>query len=257
MSIDDFVRELRNYGFALNGPAIADGKWHPHDIVSDKRGSKNGRYILNEQDGRLWGTYGDWKTGTWINWKGVSDGRSSSPTLAAARTTRTVSATTDFLRMWNSAAPADPAHPYLIRKAVLPFGIRHSKGQLLIPVRRIDGTLVGLQRISANGKKRFYKGTKKQSAFHQIGEGRGTLLIAEGYATAASCYMATGICSIVAFDAGNLEHVGRVIRSAFPYARLVFAADDDDRGRQEALRASEIVRGSVLNPNDITTKGIT
>jgi putative DNA primase/helicase len=249
----DFATELRSAGFVLDGSVVADGEWHRPRIEGDRPGTLNGAYIISQREGTLRGTYGDWKTQEWISWNPSVDTHRVSKVmdtwLPASR--RSTQRTVDFGAIWNQAAPADPSHPYLIRKGVRPFGIRQTRGQLLIPVRRIDGVLTGIQRIAADGEKRFYKGTKKAGAFHVIGEWENTVLIAEGYATAATCHMLTGCCTVVAFDASNLSPVGRSLREAFPFARLIFMADDDEVGRREASRAKEISRGAVLNPNQL------
>ena len=47
------------------------------------------------------------------------------------------------------------------------------------------------------------------------------LLVAEGYATAASLHEATGYPVAVAFDAGNLAHVTKALRQQHRAALLV------------------------------------
>ena len=53
------------------------------------------------------------------------------------------------------------------------------------------------------------------------------LLLAEGYATAASLHEATGRPVVVAFDAGNLVHVAGELRALFPGVALLVCGDDD------------------------------
>ena len=50
---------------------------------------------------------------------------------------------------------------------------------------------------------------QKSGLWHMLGqpEGAAVVLVAEGYATAASLHEATGLPVAVAFDAGNLVHV--------------------------------------------------
>ena len=53
------------------------------------------------------------------------------------------------------------------------------------------------------------------------------LIICEGVATGLSLYECTGYPVAVAFDAGNLEPVAKVMRARMPNLRIVIAADDD------------------------------
>ena len=100
---------------------------------------------------------------------------------------------------------------------------------MVVPVRNIGGELVGLQFIDADGDKKFLTGTPKTGCFHLIGElaPRAPLIIAEGYATAASVHMATQYPAVVAFDAGNLLPVARAWRDAAPDQEIIIAADND------------------------------
>jgi len=103
------------------------------------------------------------------------------------------------------------------------------KGYMAVPLRDAAGRLWSLQSINGQGTKLFPRHGRKQGCFHLICEpaGAAVLAVAEGYATAASVHEATGWPVAVAFDAGNLLAVGRVLRERYPAARLVFAGDDD------------------------------
>jgi putative DNA primase/helicase len=83
---------------------------------------------------------------------------------------------------------------------------------LLIPLYDSDGTLHSLQFIDADGAKRFKTGGRKQGCYFSIGQPKDVLCLAEGYATAASISEATGHAVAVAFDAGNLLSVAKVLR---------------------------------------------
>lgn len=97
-------------------------------------------------------------------------------------------------KMWSNASDADDAHHCLRAKQVTAHGIRQ------------DGDrLHGLQFIGTDGVKRFLTGTAKRACFHFMGKPGDALVIAEGYATAASIHEATGHAVAVAFDAGNLR----------------------------------------------------
>lgn len=186
---------------------------------------------------------------------------------------RHAAAAADAVAQWEAASGAG-ASPYLVRKGVQAHGVRFAPGGwLLVPVRDAAGTLWNLQRIApekpANGapEKLFGKGGRKSGLFHLVGD-MGTapalLLVAEGYATAATLHEATGYPVAVAFDAGNLQHVARALRQAHPAALLVVCGDDDrdteaqtgtNPGRMKASAAAQAVRGLVVLPEGLPDGG--
>ncbi|MEX8518260.1 MAG: DUF927 domain-containing protein [Leptothrix sp. (in: b-proteobacteria)] len=62
---------------------------------------------------------------------------------------------------------------------------------------------------------------------HDTSASLAVLLLAEGYATAASVHEATGYAVAVCFDGGNLKHVAEHLRAQFPRAALLVCGDDD------------------------------
>jgi phage/plasmid primase-like uncharacterized protein len=166
---------------------------------------------------------------------------------------------------WEGLPEASPEHPYLKAKGVPPYGLRQNeRGELVIPVRDVDGKLWSLQRVSigadGTGRKVFEKDARKAGDFQLIdprgvfGQG-GVILIAEGYATAASLHQATGRPVVVAFDAGNLLAVATALRRAYPRRSLYLLGDDDrhqpperNAGRLKAEQAAREVGGHALFP---------
>jgi putative DNA primase/helicase len=251
MSASDFGQALLSFGMELRDPVLPEGRIRRAHMKGDKRASRNGWYVLNRRGDRLWGAFGDNKTGRQLRWSSYVEPIARGTWVSAARADACRSDIDDLRQLWETSSPANPAHPYLVRKGVGVHGIRHSRGALLIPVRKIDGTLTGLQRIYPDGTKRFAKGSRKKGAMHVLGSWNDPVLIAEGYATASSCFEATGYCTIVAFDAGNLDAVGKAIRNAHPNVRIYFIADDDPNGVGEraSAEAARNVNGSVVNPS--------
>ncbi|RZS47497.1 DUF927 domain-containing protein [Sphaerotilus mobilis] len=135
--------------------------------------------------------------------------------------------------------------PYLARKGVQAHGVRFMpNGTLLVPLCDAAGELHNLQRIAARRtanepEKRFLPSGRKSGLFHLIGWPDGqaddagvckapaVLLLAEGYATAASLYESTGKPVAVCFDAGNLKPCAVAFRGMFPAALLLVCGDDD------------------------------
>lgn len=126
---------------------------------------------------------------------------------------------------------------YLHRKAVGAHGVRFSpQGAMVIPMLDVSGGVHGLQIIRGKDRgtrleKEFWPaGLAKKGHFHQVGmpTGAAVLVVAEGYATAASVYEATGLPVAVAFDAGNLAPVAAALRKRYKTANILIAADADD-----------------------------
>ncbi|HEM7876478.1 TPA: DUF927 domain-containing protein [Burkholderia contaminans] len=159
--------------------------------------------------------------------------------------------------LWDEAVLAPADHPYLSRKGVAPHGLRLYRGSLcvggmscdgalVVPLRNADDALTSLEFLSPDGEKRFLPGGAKAGSFYLIGDDMRCIVIAEGYATAASA-AAAGFASAVAFDAGNMARVGRALRIRYPSATLVFAADNDakDDGSNPGVKAATDAAGAV------------
>jgi phage/plasmid primase-like uncharacterized protein len=159
-------------------------------------------------------------------------------------------------RSWGDASAALTDHPYITKKNVGSHGLRQSgDGRLIVPLCDENGALHSLQYISASGEKRYLPGGRKRGCFYMLGEidPGGEILIAEGYATAASLYEATGLTAAVACDCANLRPVGEALRKKYPTATLIFCADDDawtadNPGAAKAKDAAQAVGGKIALP---------
>ena len=185
----------------------------------------------------------------------AADKRRQREAEAAAYSHRADLAAQDAAGLWASASEAG-ASPYLVRKGVQAHGVRFlPDGTLLVPMRNAAGELHNVQRIApvrpADGgpEKRFLRDGRKSGLWHLIGatEGAPVLLLAEGYATAATLHEATGRPVAVAFDAGNLPHVAKALRELLPAVLLLVCGDDDadteartgrNPGRDKATQAA-------------------
>jgi putative DNA primase/helicase len=153
---------------------------------------------------------------------------------------------------------------YLARKRVAAHGLRFSpsgNGTVAVPMMDSAGKVWGLQLI--RGKKRgtgklekeyWPRGLSKQGHYHLIGPiPRHLVLVAEGYATAATLHQATGLPVAVAFDAGNLQPVAQAISKTYRSAKILICADDDyltdgNPGVTAAKNAAHAVQGAVAVP---------
>lgn len=154
---------------------------------------------------------------------------------------------------------------YLKRKGVGAYGLKFApsgNGTLAIPMKDIDGKVWGLQIIRGKdrGKKLekeyFPTGLSKKGHFHLIGViNRSTkvVLIAEGYATAATLHEASGLPVLVAFDAYNIGPVAEAVQKRYPKIRFLICADDDyltegNPGVKSAQTAALAVNGAFIKP---------
>lgn len=129
---------------------------------------------------------------------------------------------------------------YHERKGVELLGARLDGDTVVVPLFNAKRERVGEQRISPDGQKRFSKGLAKDGAFGVCGKlGQGKVFVAEGWATAASCAMATDGNAVFALDAGNLPRVCEALSEAFPQVELVVAADNDAAGLKAAKASGQ------------------
>lgn len=122
----------------------------------------------------------------------------------------------------------DPNHPYLSRKRIRPHHLRQLGDVLLAPICW-RGEVVNLQRIAADGSKRFLPGGRITGCYCPFGriEAGVELLIVEGVATAASLHEQAGKPVAAAMSAGNLLPVGEELKRRYPDAVLIVGGDDD------------------------------
>lgn len=167
---------------------------------------------------------------------------------------------------WGRAA-LDGKSLYLERKGVDAHGCRFEPGgALLVPMRDAAGDLWSVQAIEPDGSKRFPKGARVKGLHCWIGEPEGApvLMLAEGFATAATLHQASGLPVAMAFNAGNLIDVARSLAGRWPGARWLVGADDDQAtaartgknpGREAAQRAAELLRAVVIVPEGLPEGG--
>jgi len=260
-STDDFRRAMSDAGITPPSEIIPDGKLHRFS-TNGRKGDKSGWY-RRHPDEPASGAFGDWREGgkgdfhkwtarnpqTWTPEERAEYERRIEEAKAqrdAERQRDAKKARETAKRELDRAEPA-AAHTYLTAKKIEPHGLKQdAQGRLLIPVKEITGELHSLQRIDAEGVKRFLPGGAISGNFATIGQRQksGPVYVVEGWATGASVHEATGAAVVVAFNAGNLEPVVRAIREKSPEREIVICGDDDqwtDRnpGRTKAEAAAK------------------
>ena len=130
-----------------------------------------------------------------------------------------------------------------------------SDGRLLLPVFNDRESIISVQYIAENGEKRFMKGGKTRGGYCRLGELKtsGSMYIAEGFATAASTYEATGTLTIVAYNSGNLKNVSKLFQKVYPQQEQIIVADNDKNqvGQKAATLAAKASGARVIIPPDL------
>lgn len=241
----DFAKAIKLAGLLLEGDPIMDGAFHRLPVADGKASAKDGTYV-GFLDGRPSGHIQNFRTGHKETW--TTEGPQLSgderwiftAQIQLAKERRAVELVRQHRESadrvaarWDrlAEAPDTGTNAYLSRKGVEAFGVRFDRDVLVVPARDIDGRLWSLQSIAPGegGVKRFEKGARKAGTLHVIGELRpgSEILVAEGYATAASLHHASGKAVVVAFDAGNLDAVIGSLRQRYPTSPIVVMGDDD------------------------------
>lgn len=259
--VADFLAAMREAGVQMDFDGqhpIADGKLHRAASLTTKKRNLNVWYVFHADEPAS-GAFGDYAMGVNETWTAKRPSAMTDEERAALKqrmedTQRqraehqakvNAEAATAATAIWKASVKASPDHPYLAGKGLPVFaGLRQlatdvaykvdgeakkaRAGSLVVPLMRADGTLASVQLVGADGKKLFLKGTAKAGNYTSVGKATPEhFIIAEGYATAARCHMATGLCGIVAFDSGNLLPVAKAIRKKYPEAKLTIASDND------------------------------
>lgn len=282
--LDQFAVAMMAAGIVTDDRIIPDGQLHRIHVEGHRHGTKNAAYVLHS-DGRAAGWFKNFvtgATGTWCmgggRWEIDANTRhlieESKRQRQAEREAYNVKKAAEAFRIWSSAIPCTD-HPYLKRKGINSHGLRvgtyqkWNKGEsgwkqiiisnaLLVPVISPDIELVNVQAIFPEihpeiGRDKDYSGGRKKGCFFWIGEPTDTILIAEGYATAASLHEHTGHQVIIAFDCSNLLDVAQTVHKAKPDATIMICGDNDrntpgNPGLTKAREAALAVGGKLLIP---------
>ena len=213
--------------------------------------------------------FGDWKNGVDALWTASRDSNLSDHDAAELREEwakakrqreADIKASHDraavrYNRVWSNA-PECHEHPYLTSKGVKGHGLRAVGKRLIVPMKSIVTGEVRSLQIITHDFKRFAKGGEVIGGYCLLGEaptGKERILVAEGYATAATLHEATKLPVIVAFTAGNLLAVAKGIRAKCPDLKIVVCADNDrftdqNPGRLKGQEAAYAVGGFLTFP---------
>ncbi|HII2614273.1 TPA: DUF5710 domain-containing protein, partial [Escherichia coli] len=272
---EDFLRANGAIPDARN-PVEMDGKKHRIRLQGDTGGKKSGSYV-GHLDGHPNGWFNDFRDGgSEINATWSYSGEKPDPVAALhikaisaqeawnrAEQTRLLhdqKARTSAQR-YKRTAQAGHDHPYLQKKGVQAArGVHIDNRQgLVIPLYNTDGQIRSIQTIDPEGNKRLAKDAEKAGNFFVVGgslKDNHPIVLAEGYATAASCAMALRHPVVMTVDSGNLVKVAENLHTRYPGSPMLFLGDDDlpkpgrpgNPGKEAAEKAARLTRGTAFVP---------
>ncbi|MBN9457381.1 MAG: toprim domain-containing protein [Bosea sp.] len=285
----DFLGAMASCGIRTKDKIEPSSKIIRFHVEGDKKGTKNG-WLTFHEDHPASGAFGSYKLGRSETWT-VDKPERMSPQdraeiqrrMAETRRQREEEQARAHAACRAAAAaivaatePARQDHPYLVKKNLnVTAGLRQlardvkyevtdeekpqrtaRKGALVIPIYGPDKTLHSVQTIDGQGRKHFIYGTNKKGNYWSIGKLTKRIIIGEGYSTCATVHAATGCCTVIAFDSGNLPAVAKAIRAKYPDHEIVLAADNDrftmepvpNPGMTKACEAAAEVAGLVAWP---------
>ncbi|RAX56588.1 hypothetical protein CCZ01_09060 [Helicobacter monodelphidis] len=264
---EEFKAALIQSGLIIDDMPIMDGKIHRVAVIGDKGRQTSGAYA-GFMDHRPAGWFQNYKTGEKKNWvtqqyynqndqdknqriqieNAIIDNKKKVNQKIQDLEEQYKSTANRINLEFENARWANTNHPYLTKKGLdKNYYLKQDKhGNLLIPLRDVDGHLWAVQRIFENGDKmigvlrtteekekdlRFP--AKKLGSFFAVGCKFETiptlkkLIIAEGFATAATLNEALKQPVIMAVDAGNMSHVVENLIKKYPDKEIIIAADND------------------------------
>ena len=195
--------------------------------------------------------YGDWRTASVYTWKNYDIRNQSKPFVKKQRETldqlvaeekqRTKEKNDKCVDKWKpkfkAATKSKTVHEYLEKKGIKSNYVAKvdHNNTLLIPSYNEKG-FTGCQLIYFSAEnnefvKMFTSGIELKGSFSPIGKIKDAkyIYVAEGYATAATIFEATGIPTICAWNANNLYGAIQTLRNINPKCRIIIAADKDTK----------------------------
>lgn len=274
------------YGFVLSGAhPIMDGKPHRIEVVGDdpNKHQQSGFYVIHN-DGVPAGHICNNRTKEKGNWKAqgyelTNEMKSTLQTVAKEKyqireeeiTKKQEQVATRLAKSVAKMEPITEQTEYMKSKGIgVEPGIykavdKSGEVKMAIPLIDTAGKMYSMTTIAEDGTKSYAKDGKKQGCFHVVGGDLASLkdapsiVVAEGYATAATLKDALKQPVVAAMDSGNLAPVAQNLRKEFPEKAIVICGDDDRKlldnpkigrniGKDMAMEAAIGVGGTAVFP---------
>jgi len=270
-TLQNFAECLRSAGLEVEA-VQADGLLHRCGTTERPRGKDGAYKAFLDDPPCIW--WKNWRTGEDGTWTAKSEKSLEARERKALRE-RIAKAKADTKAeqerrwqaaeklaalVWKQGRPVNHEHPYLAAKAIHGITLRQTKdNRLIVPVLNESGKIQSLQfilpeKLESGTDKLFLKGGMITGGYCPLaaegGKKKGPLLIAEGYATAASLHMATGYAVLAAFSAENLLPVAKMARRIYPEREIILCADNDiatknNPGIAKATASARAINGKL------------
>lgn len=276
-NLQAFGERISAAGLLLNDLPRASGEIQRVPVEGAKPHKRDGAYALYENaDGSIAGWFQNFKTGERGSWGGQGSALSQAQqrTFNELQEERKLAFERERRERYEEVAQtvekelvrlpeADDGHKYLVKKEVTAYKLhQNERGELVVPLRDIEGKVWSTQTIKEDGTKRYLKDGRKKGLFAEASDkplvdGQ-PIFIAEGYATARSAALAQQATALASLDVYNLEAVAEDIRAKFPNSPIIILGDDDAEqamnsgrniGKEQASKVAEKVDGVAIFPD--------
>lgn len=279
--VEEFKAVCQAAGLVLDGDPVMDGTLHRVPVEGGKSGATDGAYIAH-LDKRPAGMVQNWKSDEVHRWRYTGEGQSIEEHARNVRDANTRAAerakerealqarrAKEIRAELEEMPPADADHPYLVAKGLGGSGApedefevsevvkaaavrQDDEGNLVVPLRDVNGEVSSVQRIAGGGFKQFEKGGAISGRYCVIGEeaelGDGPVLLTTGFGTGAAVHVATGRPVVCAMSDTNLAKVGEALRDRHGAQGFLILADDDRHKEvNSGARAAEKALDAVEN----------
>lgn len=280
INYDDVISQLQSYGLEVS--SIEIGRMRRVKIQGSRE--KKGWYSLFEitkdnGESLIVGSYGIWQ-GTdngamkiEITKQTLTDEQKQAIKLRMAEDKKRAKMQRDreisqaakrATSVWLKSLPVGESE-YLTSKNVQAHGVRFTdSGSIVIPMMDNSSNIFGLQFIlpadhprkkkTGRNKEFWPAGMQMKGNYFIIGGSPAdVLLVAEGYATAATLHEQSGLPVAIAFNANNLLPVCQNLKKRYKRTRLLVCADDDyltdgNPGKSSAEAAAVATRSEWVSP---------
>lgn len=289
----EFSLHVADCGYRVIGTVVSDAHFHRTNWKPESGKGDATWYIGFRHDDFeviTWGDFRDDFREVWTSRGGSrlsasekamlkSDLEKARAEAAAKKAEMANSAIAGTFQIWCNADIEPEFHPYLTKKGITGKYLRSWKirgqSELLAGLRDDNGDLRNLQRIGADGEKRFIKNASPSGLSWMSGQMpptdfHGDIAVVEGVATAETVREISGLTVFAAITAGNLPAITKWIRSKWPATRILIGADDDrwerdgtprplekNAGRKKSAEAAEATRALIILPawNNLQSRG--
>ena len=243
--VGEFGEVLAGAGLVLDGPPQFDGELHRVPVAGAAPGKRDGAYV-GHADAPMSGWYQNHRSGDEGTWKasGTRERGLDAAQIEAQRREREATRereraerAAELEREMASMGQLDAGHQYLVSKGIDSASVRADmkadRGDIVIPIRDVEGNIQSVQRIGPDGQKHNARGARMAGGSALVGEdtGRGPVYVASGFATAAAIHEATGAPVWAAMSDANLRAIAEGLAKRNAHRPMVICGDDDHLGK--------------------------